>query len=232
MKVVILCGGIGSRLAEETKKVPKPMVKLGKLPILAHIIRLYQKFGFNEFILATGYKSKIIEKYFNKDRSIKSIYTGKDTLTGGRLLRLKELLKSESNSNFMLTYGDGLSNQNIKKLLNFHLKNKKIATMTVVRPPVRFGEVAMNKNKIVSFKEKPNIKKGWINGGFFVLNKKVFDYINNDNLMFERQPMELLCKNGQLMGYKHEGFWHCMDNIRDKNFLNELIKNNSAPWIT
>jgi glucose-1-phosphate cytidylyltransferase len=231
MKVVILCGGLGSRLAEETKKIPKPMVKVGKLPILVHIIKIYQKFGFKDFILATGYKSKIIEKYFKKDKFVQCIFTGKETLTGGRLLRLKNLLQSDSESNFMLTYGDGISNQNIKKLLNFHLKNEKIATMTVVRPPVRFGEVILNKNMITSFKEKPNIKKGWINGGFFVLNKKVFDFIKNDNLMFERQPMELLCKKKQLIAYRHEGFWQCMDNIRDKQFLNELIKKNLAPWI-
>ena len=229
MKVVILCGGLGTRISEETNKIPKPMVKIGQLPILVHIMRIYKKFGFNQFILATGYKSKIIKKYFSKDKFVNCVYTGKNTPTGGRLLKLKKLLKLDEN--FMLTYGDGLSNQNIKKLLNFHYKNNKIASMTVVRPPVRFGEVRMNMNKIISFKEKPNLREGWINGGFFVFNKKIFDYISNDNLMLERQPMELLCKNGQLMGYKHEGFWHCMDNIRDKNFLNKLLKNNSAPWI-
>ena len=229
MKVVILCGGLGTRISEETSKIPKPMVKIGQIPILVHIMRIYKKFGFNQFILATGYKSKIIKKYFSKEKSVNCVYTGKNTPTGGRLLKLKKLLKLEDN--FMLTYGDGLSNQNIKKLLNFHCKYKKVATMTVVRPPVRFGEVRINKNKIISFKEKPNLREGWINGGFFVFNNKVFDYITDDNLMLERDPMELLCKKGQLMGYKHEGFWHCMDNIRDKNFLNKLVIDNSAPWI-
>lgn len=229
MKVVILCGGIGSRLAEETKKVPKPMVKIGKLPILVHIIRLYQKFGFKEFILATGYKSKIIKKYFSKDKSVNCVYTGKNTPTGGRLLKLKKLLKFESD--FMLTYGDGLSNQNIKRLVKYHLSHKKIATMTVVRPPARFGEVRLKGKRIKLFTEKPQTSYGWINGGFFVFNYRIFNYIKKYSDMLEKKPLEMLSQKKQLMAYKHENFWQCMDTLRDKNLLNKLIKNKKALWI-
>ncbi len=154
MKVVILCGGLGSRLAEETKVIPKPMVKIGNLPILSHIIKIYNHFGFEKFILATGYKSEIIEHYFKKKKNIRCIYTGKKTLTGGRLLRLKKFFNP--GENFMLTYGDGLTNQNLKKLVNFHLRHKKIATLTSVKPPARFGEVFLKGNKVQKFEEKPN----------------------------------------------------------------------------
>jgi len=231
MKTIILCGGLGTRLGEETKVIPKPMVKVGKKPILSHIIDIYTKYHFNNFILALGYKNKIIEKYFrhkNHKLNIDTKFTGKKTMTGGRLLRLKKyFVKGE---NFMLTYGDGLTNQNLKKLLNFHLQHKKIATMTVVRPPVRFGEVDLKKNRVKNFQEKPQIKKGWINGGFFVFNYKIFDFIKGDKIMLEREPLEKLTKLGQLMAFKHEGFWQCMDTPRDKEFLNKLFKEKKAPW--
>ena len=230
MKTVILCGGYGTRLSQETRIKPKPMVKIGNIPILQHIMNIYSKHGFDNFILALGYKGYFIKKYFkNKNNNLKLVDTGINTLTGGRLLRLKKFFKE--GENFMLTYGDGLSNQNLKKLLKFHLKHKKIATMTVVRPPVRFGEVKLKGNLVSSFKEKPQSSTAWINGGFFVFNYKIFDFIKNDKIMLEREPMEKLQKIKKLYGYKHTGFWQCMDTLRDKNYLNKLYKNNKLVWL-
>lgn len=228
MKVVILCGGIGSRLAEETKLIPKPMVKIGGRPIISHIIEIYKFYGFNEFILATGYKNEVIKSYFKKKKNIKCIFTGKSSMTGGRLLRLKKFF--DINENFMLTYGDGLTNQNLKKLLKFHLKHKKIATMTVVKPVARFGEVFLKGFKVKKFEEKPQLNQNWINGGFFVLNSKIFKYIKNDNTMLEREPLTKLVKQKQLLAFKHKNFWQCMDTMRDKKVLLELLRNKKAPW--
>ena len=230
MKTIILCGGYGTRLSEETKIKPKPMVKIGKYPIVEHIMHSYKNFGFNDFILALGYKGYFIKRYFKKKKisRVSLIDTGVKTLTGGRLLRLKKYFKP--GENFMLTYGDGISNQNIKKLYNFHKKNKKIATMTIVRPPVRFGEVEIKKNLVTRFKEKPQSTKGWINGGFFVFNYKIFEFIKNDQTMLEREPMERLLKK-QLVAFKHKGFWQCMDTLREKNYINNLFKNNKLPWL-
>ena len=229
MKVVILCGGLGSRLAEETKLIPKPMVKIGKLPILIHIINYYKKFGLKNFILATGYKSKIIDNYFKNKKDITCIFTGKNTLTGGKVLKIKKYFKK--NENFLLTYGDGLTNQNINKLIRFHLKNKKIATLTAVMPPARFGVLKIKRNKITSFKEKIQMKNNWINGGFFVFNSKIFKFISGDKTMLEREPFQNLSKKGQLIAFKHNGFWQCMDTMRDKMALNKLIKEKKAPWL-
>jgi glucose-1-phosphate cytidylyltransferase len=232
MKIVILCGGQGTRLSEETKLIPKPMVMIGGKPILIHILKIYYKYGFQDFILALGYKSKVIKNYFKKNKfpfKVKTIFTGNKTLTGTRLFKLKKLLINEKN--FMLTYGDGLTNQNIKNLLKYHLKHKKVATMTVVRPPVRFGEVYLKGNMVLSFKEKPQIKTGWINGGFFVFSSKIFNFLSQKNQMLEKQAMEKLTKKKQLMVFKHTGFWQCMDNIRDKNLLNELIRSKKALWM-
>ena len=233
MKTVILCGGKGTRLGFETKSIPKPMVKIDNKPILVHILKLYKRYGFNDFILAIGYKGTIIKKYFEKRNSklnVKVVDTGKDTLTGTRIFKLKKYLYNEEN--FMLTYGDGLSNQNIKKLVNFHKKHNKIATMTVVRPPVRFGEVKLkNNNDVVTFKEKSQIKKGWINGGFFVFNKKIFKYLSNINEMLERDPLEKIVKKNELKAFKHYGFWQCMDTPRHKEFLKKLIKEKNPPWM-
>jgi len=232
MKVVLLAGGLGTRLSEHTKTIPKPMVNIGGKPILIHIMKLYAKYDFKDFYIALGYKGEIIKKYFNKnffDWNVNLIETGKNTMTGGRLLRLKKYFGK--NENFMMTYGDGLTNQNLKQLLKHHLRHKKIATMTVVRPPVRFGEVKLKKNKIVKFKEKPQSGEGWINGGFFVLNSKIFDFLKGDSQMFEREPVEKLTSQNQLMAFKHHDFWQCMDTMRDKNLLNSLIKNKKAPWI-
>ena len=229
MKVVILCGGLGSRLAEETKLIPKPMVKIGNIPIIEHIIKIYQFYGFNDFILATGYKNNVIKKYFKNRKNVQCVYTGKDTLTGGRLLRLKKFFKKKDN--FMLTYGDGLTNQNIKKLYSFHLKHKKIGTMTTVKPPARFGEVFLENNKVIKFEEKTQLKNNWINGGFFVFNYKIFSFIKGDKTMLERKPLERLVDLNQLMAFKHAGFWQCMDTMRDKNILIKLLSLNKAPWI-
>ena len=232
MKVVILCGGFGSRLGKETSVIPKPLVKIDKDPILIHILKLYYKHGYNDFILALGYKGNFIKNFFKKNKfkfKVRTIFTGKKTLTGGRLLKLKKYLKKENN--FMLTYGDGISDQNIKQLEKFHLNHDKVATMTVVRPPVRFGEVTLKKDKIIRFKEKPQIKSSWINGGFFVFSNKIFKFLSKYNEMLERNPMEKLYKKNQLMAFRHHGFWQCMDTQRDKDLLVKLIKDKKAPWI-
>jgi len=231
MKVVILCGGLGTRLADETKLKPKPMVKICNKPILSHITEIYESNGFREFIFALGYKGHVIRKYYLKKKlksKISLVDTGKNTLTGGRLLRLKKYF--EEGENFMLTYGDGLTNQNLKKLLDFHLKHKKVATMTAVRPPVRFGWLALKHNQVKDFQEKAQSTKGWINGGFFVFNYKIFDFIKNDQTMLEREPMQKLTKQNQLMAFKHPGFWSCMDTMRDKKFLNRLCQIKKTPW--
>ena len=233
MKIVILCGGKGTRLGFETKIIPKPMAKIDNDPIILHIMNYYMKFGFNDFILALGYKGNVIKNYFNKKKKnfsykVKCVDTGKNTLTGGRLLRLKRYLFKEKN--FMLTYGDGLTNQNLKDLEKFHLKNKKIATMTIVRPPVRFGEVKIKGNLVKNFKEKPQINNSWINGGFFVFNNDIFKYLGKGNEMLERKPLEKLSAKKQIIGFKHLGFWQCMDTPRDKEYLIKLLKKKNAPW--
>jgi glucose-1-phosphate cytidylyltransferase len=230
MKIVILCGGLGSRLSEETKLIPKPMVKIDSLPIIRHIINYYKSFGFNEFILATGYKKNILENYFKKEKkNIKCIFTGKNTLTGGRLKRLSQYFSNDED--FMLTYGDGLSNINLKKLLKFHKKHKKIATLTSVKPPARFGEVFISGNRVSKFEEKSQLNQNWINGGFFVFKKEVFKYIKNDHTMLEREPFIKLTKKKEIIAFRHKGFWQCMDTMRDKNILKKLIKEKKAPWL-
>lgn len=232
MKTVVLAGGYGTRIEEYTKKIPKPMIKIGGIPLLTHIMRIFVSYGYNEFIIAAGYKKKIIQNYYSNSKeftNLKIIDTGKETMTGGRLLRLKLYFKK--NENFFMTYGDGLSDVNLNKLKNFHLKHQKIATVTAVRPPVRFGEISIVKSRVSSFKEKPEIKSSWINGGFFVLNHEVFKFIKNDAISFEKQPMEKLSIKKNLMAYKHKGFWKCMDNLGDKNYLEKLYKNNKVkPW--
>tara|TARA_A100001011_G_scaffold399522_1_gene508576 strand:+ start:1924 stop:2625 length:702 start_codon:yes stop_codon:yes gene_type:complete len=231
MKVVILCGGKGTRLGFETKIIPKPMAKIDKDPIILHIINYYTKFGYNDFVLALGYKGSIIRKYFKKKKllaKVKCVDTGKNTLTGSRLLKLKKYLTKEKN--FMLTYGDGLTNQNLCHLEKFHRSNKKIATMTIVRPPVRFGEVKMKGKLIKNFKEKPQIQDNWINGGFFVFSNDIFKFLGNKNEMLEKKPMEKLAKKKQIIGFRHLGFWQCMDTPRDKEYLIKLLKTKKAPW--
>lgn len=231
MKIIILCGGLGTRLGLETKMTPKPMVKIGGKPILEHIINIYKKYGFKHFILALGYKGKIIREYFKNNSNIKCVNTGLKSNTGTRLYKLKKYFNE--NENFMLTYGDGLSNQNIKKLLNFHIKHKKIGTITAVRPPARFGEVIIKKKILVDkFQEKPRVSSSWINGGFFVFNYKIFNYINDTNEIFEYGPLVRLVKAKQLNAYKHKGFWQCMDTPRDRKLLDKIIRSKNTTLST
>ena len=226
MKVVILAGGLGTRLSELTKTIPKPMVKLNGKPILIHLMEHYAKQGFKDFYIATGYKKEIIKNYFKKkisDWKVNIVDTGNNTMTGGRLKRLKSFLKKET---FMMTYGDGLSNINLKKLVRFHKKNKKLVTLTAVRPPARFGGIKISGKKVKYFKEKSNLEEGWINGGFFVMEPEIFKFIKNDHTILERYPLEIICKRKKLGAYKHHGHWQCMDTIRDKQILENLVKKN------
>lgn len=252
MKVVILAGGMGTRLAEETALRPKPMVEIGGKPILAHIMHWYARYGFKEFVVALGYKGEQVKSYFlnyymlNSDITVSLkdgsftasesqpddwvvhlAETGAATMTGGRLGRLRGKLSDET---FMMTYGDGLSNVNIRKLLDFHHAHGKLATVTAVRPPARFGGLAFEGDRIAQFTEKPQTGEGWINGGFFVLNRRVLDYIEGDDTLWERGPMERLAAEGELMAYRHDGFWQPMDTIREKQHLEELWQSGKAPW--
>ena len=252
MKVVILAGGLGTRLQEETIVKPKPMVEIGGRPILWHIMNTYSSFGFKEFVIALGYKSEYIKDYFlryqyhsqdltidlktgtvekhgtsENDWKVHLVQTGNETQTGGRIKRLKHIV---GKSSFMLTYGDGVSDVNIEQLLEFHKQQKRIATLTAVRPEARFGGISFDNGSVKSFVEKPQIGEGWINGGFFVLEPQIFDYIDGDSTYFEREPMENLVKQGQLSAYKHQGFWQCMDTVRDMNLLNSLWEEGNAPW--
>ena len=212
MKVVILAGGLGTRIAEYTKTIPKPMIKIKNKPILRIIIDHYINYGFNDFYIALGYKGNIIRNYFKynpiKNCKINLINTGENTMTGGRIKRLKNILKDER---FMLTYGDGVSNLNLKKLLNFHKKNKKMVTLTAVRPPARFGAIKIKGNQVNYFKEKSKLDEGWINGGFFVIEPKFLKFIKNDKTFLEKEPLEKVAKIKELMAFKHLGFWQCMD---------------------
>lgn len=223
MKIIILAGGKGSRLSEYTKIIPKPMVKIVKVPIIVRIINHYVKYGFKEFIIAAGYKYKIIKKYFKNNilnLNIKIINTGVNSMTGGRI----KILKKYINERFMLTYGDGLCDVNLKKLLHFHKTNKYIVTLTAVRPPARFGGIKISNNAVKYFKEKSKLDVGWINGGFFVMEPEIFKYIKDKNTVLERYPLEKLCNLKKLGAYKHPGFWQCLDTIRDKEILEQAIK--------
>ena len=226
MKVVILAGGSGTRLSEYTKSIPKPMVKIGDKPILVHIMKLYAKYGFKEFIIALGYKGNLIKKYFKKKKfnwNIKLVDTGLNTMTGGRLKRLKNII---GNQRFLMTYGDGISNINLKKLLRFHIKNNKLVTLAAVRPPARFGAIKLNGNLVNYFKEKSKLDEGWINGGFFVMEPEFLKFIKGDKTFLEREPLAKLSKKNELIAYKHKNFWQCMDTLRDKKILEEaLLKN-------
>ncbi len=224
MKCVILAGGKGTRIAELTKKIPKPMIKISGKPIIHHIIKHYSNYGFKEFIIATGYKKNIIINFFKRKKipglNIKVVDTGINTMTGGRLKRLKKYLKDET---FMLTYGDGLSNVNLKKLLKFHRKNKKLATLTAVRPPARFGVIKFKGQHVSYFKEKAKLDEGWINGGFFVIEPEFLKFIKGDGTYLEREPLEQITKKKQLVAFKHKGFWQCMDTKRDQEKLNKIL---------
>ena len=223
-KVVLLAGGFGTRLSEYTTSIPKPMVKINGKPILLHIIKFYAKYGFRNFYIALGYKSEIIRKFFKKkipNLNINLIETGENTMTGGRLKRLAKYIGKET---FMMTYGDGLCNVNLNKLLKFHKKNKKMVTLTAVRPPARFGAVKLKGNHVKYFKEKSSLDEGWINGGFFVIEPEFLKLIKNDNTYLEREPLENISKRKQLVAFKHKGFWQCMDTKRDKDKLDMILK--------
>ncbi len=254
MKVVILCGGIGTRLMEETETKPKPMIDIGKKPILWHIMKMYSTYGFNDFVLAAGYKGEMIKHYFFNYDAIKNDFTielgkgicevhknhsekgwkvtivdtGESALKGCRIKRIERFIDSDI---FMLTYGDGLADINLSDLLAFHKKHGKIGTVTGVRPPSRFGEMIVDMNKVISFTEKPQLSQGMINGGFFVFNRKIFNYLFSDEKCdFEVGPLEQLAKDGELMVYEHKGNWTCMDTQRDMIYLNSLWNSNRAFW--
>ncbi len=253
MKVAILAGGLGTRLAEETELKPKPMVDVGGEPILSHLMRFYASQGFDEFVVALGYKGHAIKRYFVElttlggslslklggparvDRrdppaegwQIDLIETGVKTQTGGRIKQLRPFL---GEGTFMLTWGDGLSDVDLQALLAFHRSHGKLATVTAVRPPARFGHLEFDGDRVVEFSEKPQTAEGWINGAFFVLEPGVFDYIEDDRTAWEREPMEGLARDGQLMAYRHDGFWQCMDTLRDKKRLERLVEEGSPPW--
>jgi glucose-1-phosphate cytidylyltransferase len=237
MKVIILAGGLGTRLYEYTKRIPKPMVKVAGNPILIHIMAHYLKYGFKKFYIAAGYKHNVIKKYFknfkkegtffkykilNKNCEISIVDTGKNTLTGGRIKRLQKYFKKDET--LMFTYGDGVCDVNLKRLLKFHNRNKKLVTVTAVRPPARFGEIKIKGNIVNSFREKPQISEGWINGGFFVSNYNFFNYIKNDKTILEKEPLEKACRNKELTAFKFSGFWKCMDTLRDQQVLDKLLK--------
>jgi glucose-1-phosphate cytidylyltransferase len=253
MKTIILAGGLGTRLSEETVLRPKPMVEVGGRPILWHILKIYAASGMNEFIIALGYKGETIKDYFlnfytlNNDISVDLstgqttihdgnqpnwkvhlVDTGLHTQTGGRLKRLRKWLGEDET--FMFTYGDGVADIDMNTLLNFHYSHGKLATVTSVRSPARFGRIRFEGDQVVDFFEKPESGEGWINGGFFVLNAKVLDYIDGDESSWERDPIERLARDGQMVGYRHFGFWSCMDTLREKNFLEELWSSGKAPW--
>ena len=228
MKVVILAGGLGTRISEYTKTIPKPMIKICGKPIIQRIIDHYYSYGHKEFYIALGYKGKVIRDYFNNKKKNKKIKihlidTGKNTMTGGRLKRLKKFL----NETFLLTYGDGLSDIDLKKLYNFHKRNKKMVTLTAVRPPARFGVIKISGKVVKFFREKSSLDTGWINGGFFVIEPKFIDLIKNDKTFLEKEPFSLATKKKQLLAYKHNGFWQCMDTLRDKVILEKKIKQKS-----
>ena len=254
MKVGILAGGKGSRLAEETTIKPKPMVEIGGHPIIWHIMKIYAQYGFKDFVIALGYKGEVLKKYMVdylsldgnitvdfKTGSISKEYetaldwtvdlvdTGRDTMTGGRIKRLESYINNET---FMLTWGDGVSNINLDDLLAYHKSHGKLATLTAVRPPARYGHIIFNGDQVEEFNEKPQIGEGWINGAFFVLEPGIFKYIDGDETQWEREPMERLAKDGQLMAYRHDSFWQCMDTLREKHILETLWQSGNAPWKT
>ena len=252
MKAVILAGGLGTRISEETLEKPKPMVEIGGKPILWHIMKSYSHYGINEFVICLGYKGYVIKEYFKnyflhmsditfdiknnemevhrksaEPWKITLVDTGIDTMTGGRLKRIKKYVNNET---FCFTYGDGLANISITDLIKFHKKNNTIATVTAVQPPARFGALELNENKVVCFKEKPTGDGNWINGGYFVLEPDVFNYLECDSTVWEKEPLQKLANENQLSAYKNKNFWQPMDTLRDKNQLNELWDSGKAPW--
>ena len=252
MQTVLLAGGLGSRLAEETHRIPKPMVEVGERPIILHVMDIYRHWGYRDFIVAAGYKSLLIKQFFKDlhlmhqdftvdlgtgnldlatkttlDWNVSIVDTGKLTMTGGRLLRLKDWLRNEP---FMVTYSDGVGNIDIRKLVEFHKSHGKLATVTAVQPPARFGSLEMDGDRVVEFAEKVRKHETWINGGFFVFEPGILDYIPGDEEPLERAPLAAIARDGELMAYKHYGFWHPMDTVRDRDHLDELLASGDAPW--
>lgn len=254
MKVVILAGGFGTRISEESHLIPKPMIEIGEKPILWHIMKYYASFGYDEFIICCGYKQYVIKEFFadyylhmsditfdfslenrvivhnnnSEPWKVTLINTGLNTMTGGRIKRVASYIGNEP---FMLTYGDGFANVDITKLVEFHKSHGKIATITAIQPGGRFGMLDIDENENINcFKEKCKEDGGWINGGFMVLNPEILKYIDNDDCIFERYPLETVAAEGQLKAYKHKGFWQCMDTLRDKQYLEKLWVTNKAPW--
>ena len=254
MKTIILAGGVGSRLSEETEVRPKPMVEIGHRPILWHILKIYAHYGHKDFLIALGYKGEYIKRYMAEYASLSNnmtvdlatgsveahahdgevedwrialIDTGRHTETGGRLLKLTPYLDERT---FMMTFGDGVSDIDVNALIEFHRSHGKLATLTAVRPPARFGHVELVGDQVAEFSEKPQLAEGWINGGFFVLEREVLDYVDGEDMHFQREPLERLAADGQLMAYKHTSFWQCMDTLRDKILLQQLWDGDDAPW--
>jgi glucose-1-phosphate cytidylyltransferase len=255
IKIIILAGGKGTRIAEESEFRPKPMIKVGGKPILWHIMKIYASYGFTDFVFCLGYKGEMIKEHFLNYKALNSDFTitlgdrdsikihgsnsedhwtvtlantGLETMTGSRMKKIERYIDGDI---FMLTYGDGVADINIKELLSFHLSHKKIGTVTGVHPPSRFGELAISDKHVSAFTEKPNVNEGHINGGFFVFDRRIFDYVTeDDNCILEKEPLENLARDKELMVYFHDGFWQCMDTMRDMALLNKLWKQNQAPW--
>jgi len=253
MKVVILAGGFGTRLSEYTESIPKPMVTVGGKPILWHIMNTYAKFGHKDFYVALGYKAEAIKEYFLNYRALNSNFsvdlsngdiiahqqdavdwkvalvdTGLNSMTGGRVKRMKDFIANET---FLLTYGDGVADIDLDALIKFHKSHGKMVTVSAVHPAARFGELDINNNVVISFKEKPQVTQGWINGGYFVIEPEFFDLIEGDSTILEKDPLEKVSQMGELMSYQHDGFWQCMDTKRDRDYLESLWENLSAPWM-
>jgi glucose-1-phosphate cytidylyltransferase len=252
VKVILLAGGFGTRLSEYTEEIPKPMVPIGGKPILWHIMENYAHFGHKDFYIALGYKAEVIKEYFLHYRTLNADFTvdlgtgtiephqfneldwkvtlvdtGQYSMTGGRVKRMKPFICNET---FLLTYGDGLSDVNLDSLINFHKSHGKLITMTAVRPAARFGELELDSDRVISFKEKPQLHEGWINGGFFVMEPECMELIEGDNIMLEREPLDTAARQGELMAYCHEGFWQCMDTKRDLELLTKMWNTDNAPW--
>jgi len=252
MKVVLLAGGFGTRLSEYTESIPKPMVTVGGRPILWHIMKRYAKYGFTDFNLALGYKAEVIKKYFLHYRSLNSdftvdlgtgtihshqtdevdwnvtlVHTGQESMTGGRVKRMQSYIGNEQ---FLLTYGDGVADIDVHELVKFHKSHGKMVTVSAVHPGARFGELEIDEGKVFSFKEKRQMAQGWINGGFFVIEPEFFDFIDGDKTILEKEPLEKVAEIGELMAYRHDGFWQCMDTKRDRDMLEKLWASGNAPW--
>ena len=230
MKTVILAGGYGTRISEESNLKPKPIIEIGGKPILWHIMKIYSVYGINDFVICLGYKGEQIKKYFEEEKSeswnVELIKTGEDTMTGGRIKRIEKYVEGT----FCLTYGDGVSNVNINNLISFHREKKTLATLTAIHPPERFGVLSLTNDNVTEFREKHSGESSWINGGFYVFEPEIFNYLDDDSTVLERSPLETLAKEQKLNAFRHEGFWHPMDTLREKKQLEKLWISGKAPW--